>query len=287
MQYVLITGASTGIGYTSAKYLLNEGFFVFGSVRKSSDAEKLEKDFGKNFKALIFDVIDETAIKNAVPIVEEIIGENGLAGLVNNAGIAVSGPMQFVTTEQLRFQLDVNVLGVHRVTNAFCHLLGATENFQHKPGRIIQISSVNGFLSPPFTGPYSVSKFALEAMSDALRREMVLFGIKVVVIQPGPIKTPIWKKALSKGVEDYENTPYARFLSKRSKSLKRTEANAIPAEEVAKLVHKSIILKNPKTRYLVAKKSWQFKLFSMLPDKWMDNATTKALKKYSFYKPSK
>ncbi len=284
MQYVLITGASTGIGYTSAKYLLDKGFFVFGSVRKSSDAEKLEKDFGTNFKALIFDVIDESAIKNAVPIVEEIVGENGLAGLVNNAGIAVSGPMQFVTTEQLRYQLDVNVLGVHRVTNAFLHLLGATENYQYEPGRIIQISSINGIISPPFTGPYAASKFALEAMSDALRREMVLFGIKVIVIQPGPIKTPIWGKALSDAAADFADTPYARILSKRGKSLKKIEANAIPPEEVAKLVHQSIILKNPKTRYLVADKSWQYKLFSMLPDKWLDNATTKALKKYAFYK---
>lgn len=285
MQYVLITGASTGIGYTSVKYLLDEGFFVFGSVRKMSDAEKLEKDFGKNFKALIFDVIDETAIKNAVPIVEKIVGENGLIGLVNNAGIAVSGPMQAVTTEQLRYQLDVNVLGVHRVTNSFLHLLGATENCNHEPGRIIQISSVNGILSPPFTGPYAASKFALEAISDALRREMVLFGVKVIVIQPGPIKTPIWEKALSNKEADYADTPYARILSKRAKSLKKIEADAIPAEEVAKLIYKSIVLKNPKTRYLVAKKSWQFKLFSMLPDKWMDNATTKAMKKYSFYKP--
>lgn len=287
MKYVLITGASTGIGYTSAKYLLEKGFFVFGSVRKSSDAEKLENDFGKNFKALIFDVVDETAIKNSVPIVQEIVGQNGLAGLVNNAGIAVSGPMQNVTTEQLRYQLDVNVLGVHRVTNAFLPLLGATENCSHEPGRIIQISSVNGILSPPFTGPYAASKFALEAMSDALRRELVLFGIKVIIVQPGPIKTPIWSKALSNEVLDYADTPYARILSKRAKSLKKIAAAAIPSQEVAKIVHTGIAGKNPKIRYLVAKKSWQYKLFSMLPDKWLDNATTKAMKKYSFYNPPK
>ena len=287
MKYVLITGASTGIGYTSAKYLLEKGFFVFGSVRKSSDAEKLENDFGKNFKALIFDVVDETAIKNSVPIVQEIVGQNGLAGLVNNAGIAVSGPMQNVTTEQLRYQLDVNVLGVHRVTNAFLPLLWATENCSHEPGRIIQISSVNGILSPPFTGPYAASKFALEAMSDALRRELVIFGIKVIIVQPGPIKTPIWSKALSNEVIDYADTPYARILSKRAKSLKKIAAAAIPSEEVAKIVNTGIAGKNPKIRYLVAKKSWQYKLFSMLPDKWLDNATTKAMKKYSFYNPPK
>ena len=287
MKYVLITGASTGIGYTSAKYLLEKGFFVFGSVRKSSDAEKLENDFGKNLKALIFDVVDETAIKNSVPIVQEIVGQNGLAGLVNNAGIAVSGPMQNVTTEQLRYQLDVNVLGVHRVTNAFLPLLWATENCSHEPGRIIQISSVNGILSPPFTGPYAASKFALEAMSDALRRELVIFGIKVIIVQPGPIKTPIWSKALSNEVIDYADTPYARILSKRAKSLKKIAAAAIPSEEVAKIVNTGIAGKNPKIRYLVAKKSWQYKLFSMLPDKWLDNATTKAMKKYSFYNPPK
>lgn len=284
MQYVLITGASTGIGYSSVKYLIDRGFFVFGSVRKESDAHKLENEFGQNFKALIFDVIDEEAILNAVPVVEQIVGNNGLAGLVNNAGIAVSGPLQFVTTEQLRYQLDVNVLGVHRVTNAFLHLLGAKEDCPHQPGSIVQISSVNGFLSPPFTGPYAASKFALEAISDALRRELVLFGIKVIVIQPGPIKTPIWDKAISDDALNYADTPYGRFLSKRAESIKKIEANAIPAEEVAKLVHKSIVSDNPKTRYLVAKKSWQFKLFSWFPDKWLDNATTKALKKYAFNK---
>ena len=195
--------------------------------------------------------------------------------------------MQNVTTEQLRYQLDVNVLGVHRVTNAFLPLLGATENCSHEPGRIIQISSVNGILSPPFTGPYAASKFALEAMSDALRRELVLFGIKVIIVQPGPIKTPIWSKALSNEVIDYADTPYARILSKRAKSLKKIAAAAIPSEEVAKIVHTGIAGKNPKIRYLVAKKSWQYKLFSMLPDKWLDNATTKAMKKYSFYNPPK
>ena len=284
MKHILITGASTGIGYTSAKYLLDKGFFVFGSVRKSSDAEKLEKDFGTNFKALIFDVTDDNAIRQAVPIVEKIVGKNGLAGLVNNAGIAIFGPMQHVPIEKLRFQLDVNVLGVMRVTQAFLPLLGATENCPHPPGRIIQMSSINGKLSPPFTGSYAASKFALEAISDALRRELVLFGIKVVIIEPGPIKTPIWDKALAEDSSEFLDTSYGRILSKRNKSLQKIAATAIPAEDVAKKVYNSLILKKPKTRYFVAKKSWLYKLYTMLPDKILDNATTKSIKKYAVYK---
>jgi len=280
MKYVLITGASTGIGYTCAQYLLERGFFVFGSVRKQADADRLEKDLGKNFKALNFDVVDGEAIKASVKEVEKIVGSNGLAALVNNAGIVVSGPMQHVPMDKLEYQLNVNVLGVVRVTQAFLPLLGGSLESEIPPGRILQMSSVSGKIAAPFLGPYSASKFALEAISDSLRRELTLYGIKVIVIQPGPIKTPIWGKAITQDGAQYQGTDYSSILKKRDRSIQKTEQNAIPAEEVAKVVHKSIVANNPKTRYIVAKKSWQYKLFSMMSDKMLDNATAKPIKKF-------
>lgn len=281
MQYILITGASTGIGHSSTKYLLDKGFFVFGSVRRASDAERLEAEFGENFKGLIFDVTDDEAIKASVKTVEDIVGENGLTALVNNAGIAVSGPIQHVPMDQLFHQFNVNVLGVVRVTQAFLPLLGATVNSPFKPGRILQMSSVSGKIAAPFLGPYAASKYALEAISDSLRRELVLFGIKVVIIEPGPIKTPIWGKAISNDDKKYKDTAYGEILAKRSKSIKKAEEDGLPAKDVAEVVYKSIVTSDPKTRYIVAKKAWTYKVYEMLPDKWLDSATTKPIKKYS------
>lgn len=280
MKYILITGVSTGIGYTTTKRVIDKGFFVLGSVRNSSDAERLENDFGSNFKALVFDVTDDEAIKNALPTVQRIVGRHGLSALVNNAGIVVSGPLQHIPIGKLIHQMNVNVIGVMRVIQSFLPLLGADENHQIPPGRIIQMSSVSGKIAAPFLGPYAASKYALEALSDSLRRELVIFGIKVVIIEPGPIKTPIWGKALANDETEFEETAYGDILRDRAKSIRKTEANAIPAEEVAKVVYKSIVTHNPKTRYIVAKKGWTYKLFEILPDKWLDNAVTKNLKKY-------
>ena len=279
MQYILITGASTGIGYTSTQHLLEKGFFVFGSVRNSKDAQRLESDFGENFKALIFDVTDGEAIQATVPIVKEIVDNNGLTALVNNAGIVVSGPMQHVPIDKLDYQLNVNVLGVMRVTQAFLPLLGAEKDSPFSPGRIVQMSSVSGKITAPFLGPYAASKYALEAISDALRRELFIFDIKVIILEPGPIKTPIWEKALSTDQGDYQDTAYGSILKRQNKSIQKTEANAIPAEEVAKVIYKSIVTKNPKTRYIIAKKAWTFKIFDKLPDKLVDNSVTKNMKK--------
>jgi len=277
MKYILITGVSTGIGYATTKYFLNKGYFVFGSVRKKVDADKLQNDFPNNFKPLLFDVTDPKAIANAVLEVQHDIGDNGLAGLVNNAGIAVTGPMQHVPIENLEHQLNVNVLGVVRVTQAFLPLLGAVENCTFPPGRIIQISSVSGTISAPFMGPYSASKYALEAISDALRRELTIFGVKVVVIQPGPIQSDIWEKMNHE--PEYPDTYYAPILSKRKKVIQKSGQDAIPAIAVAEKIWAGMELKNPKTRYLVDKAAWKMKIYQKLPDKILDNATTKPFKK--------
>jgi len=189
VKSIVVTGASTGIGKSTAKVLLDHGFMVFGSVRKEADGAGLRAEFGENFSPLIFDVTDEDAIRAGAASVADALGQNTLAGLVNNAGIAVAGPLEHVPIEQFRYQIEVNVLGVFSVTQAFLPLLGTDRTRQGTPGRIVNISSVAGKMAAPFIGPYAASKHALEGMSASLRRELMIYGIDVVIIGPGAVAT--------------------------------------------------------------------------------------------------
>lgn len=195
MRSVVVTGASTGIGRAAAQALLARGFRVFGSVRKPSDGERLSAELGANFLPLLFDVTDEDAVRAAAAAVGAALGEKTLHGLVNNAGIAVPGPLLELSAAELRHQLDVNVVGQMIVTRAFAPLLGADPARVGRRGRIVMMSSVAGRVGVPFNGPYTASKFALEGLSESLRREFMLFGIDVIVISPGVVVTPIWDKA--------------------------------------------------------------------------------------------
>lgn len=186
-KVVLITGASTGIGQAVALEMRGRGWRVFATVRKSSDVVDLTKVGRGLIEPLIMDVTDEESVKQAVATVQERSGR--LDAVVNNAGVAVSGPIEQLTTEDLQKQFDINLFGVHRVTRACLPMLRASK------GRIVQISSVSGRVTLPFTGAYAASKYALEAYSDALRMELAGSGVKVIVIQPGSIQTPIWDKS--------------------------------------------------------------------------------------------
>ena len=192
---VVVTGASTGIGRAAVARAVREGCQVFASVRKQADADSLTQEFGDAVTPLLFDVADETAVKAGAAQVAQALGDKKLFGLVNNAGIAVPGPLLYLDAEDLKRQFEINVIGVHRVTQAFAPLLGADQDRTGNPGRIVMISSVGGQNGAPFVGPYAASKFALEGYSQSLRRELMLFGIDVIVIGPGAIATPIWDKA--------------------------------------------------------------------------------------------
>ena len=186
MQYIIVTGASTGIGRAVAEHFLKKGAYVFGSVRKETDAELLKSTLGDHFEPLIFDVRDNEAIKKAAEIVKNRVGTEGVSLLVNNAGIAVSGPLQHLDIEDYQTQFDINVFGVQRVTQAFLPLLGASFTTKIKQkGMIINISSISSMVTTPFLGAYSASKIALEYWSDALRRELSIYGIRVVNISAG------------------------------------------------------------------------------------------------------
>src|SRR5215510_4870930 len=195
MKSVVITGVSTGIGWGTTKVLIQKGFRVFGSVRKTQDAERLSKEFGANFIPLIFDVTDEAAVQAGARQVQEQLNGETLFGLVNNAGIAVPAPLIHQSTDDFRHQLEVNLVSVLIVTKAFVPLLGSDRSLTGNPGRIINMSSVGGKRGGPFLGAYVTSKHGLEGFSETLRRELMLYGIDVIIIGPGAIATPIWDKA--------------------------------------------------------------------------------------------
>ena len=186
---VVVTGVSTGIGWGTTKVLIGKGFRVFGSVRKQADADRLQKEFGSVFVPLLMDITDADAVQQAALKVSSMVGDRNLVGLVNNAGIVVSGPLLYLRPSEYRRQLDVNMIAPMVVIQAFAPLLGTDSNRQGPAGRIVNISSSGAKVAIPLLGAYSASKFGLEGMSDALRRELMLFGIDVVIIEPGTVNT--------------------------------------------------------------------------------------------------
>lgn len=253
MKHVLVTGASTGIGYAVAKAFLEKGYHVYGSVRKQADADKLQQELGKQFVPLLFDVTDQAAITAAAQRLESEIGKDGLACLVNNAGIAVSGPMSLLPIDEMRWQFEVNVFGLLAVTQAFLPLLGARNNPGHAPGRILMVSSVGGKLSAPFLGAYTSSKHALEGISASLRMELQLYGIDVIIIGPGAIATPIWDKPSANELGIFENTPFAPMMTKFQKYFVKNGQQGLSADYLGTEMVKIFEKKNPKTRYAFVK----------------------------------
>ncbi|MBI3438243.1 MAG: SDR family oxidoreductase [Proteobacteria bacterium] len=248
---VVVTGASTGIGRAAVARAVHEGCQVFASVRKQADADSLTQEFGDAVTPLIFDVADEAAVKAGAAQVAQALGNRKLFGLVNNAGVAVPGPLLYLDPQELARQLDINVVGVHRVTQAFAPLLGADEGRAGKPGRIVMISSVGGQNGAPFVGPYAASKFALEGYSQSLRRELFLFGIDVIVIGPGAIATPIWDKVDRDQLKRYSNTPYASAVGRVTDYMLEQGKKGLPPADVGALIWKCLSDPKPKTRYAI------------------------------------
>ena len=277
MRSVVVTGTSTGIGWASAKALLDQGFRVFGSVRKEADAERLSKEFGEHFTPLIFDVTDEAAVRAGAAAVRAALNGETLAGLVNNAGIAVSGPALEIPIADFRRQMDVNVIGPVIVTQAFAPLLGADRELKGPPGRIVMISSVAGQNGNPMTSPYSASKFAIEGFSESLRRELLLFGIDVIIIGPGAIKTPIWDKTDRESFARYANTAYAPVLQRLGAVMAELQKSALPVEQVGALVRDALTLPQPKVRYTISPSPGLTMLLKVLPKRWSDRMVAKRL----------
>jgi NAD(P)-dependent dehydrogenase (short-subunit alcohol dehydrogenase family) len=250
MQRVVITGVSTGIGHASAEALLKRGFCVFGSVRTQEDADRLQNEFGKMFVPVIFDVTDESAIQSEASRVSRILGAETLDGLVNNAGIEVAGPLAHLATDQFRYQLEVNLIGPFTVTKAFLPLLGADPVRKGAPGRVVNISSTSGRIAGPFAGAYVASKVGLEGFSESLRRELLLFGIDVIVIRPGAIVTPIWQKSIGLA-ERFRETPFKEALVRFERYAAQEGATGFPAAVIGETVYRALTATNPKGYYNV------------------------------------
>lgn len=276
-QSVVVTGASTGIGWAVTKVLAERGFHVFGSVRKPADAERLVAAFGPAVTPLVFDVTDEAAVGVAAREVEATLDGRPLAGLVNNAGIAVAGPLLHLPIDEWRQQLEVNLTGVVITTQAFAPLVGARKAAGGRPGRIVNIGSVGGRNANPFMAPYCTSKFGLEGMSESLRRELLPFGVDVIVVAPGAVATPIWDKADETDTAAYADTVYAPALERLRAYMLSIGKSGLPPERIGEIVHAALTTARPKVRYTVTPQPLQMLMADILPKRTLDRIVGKRL----------
>lgn len=277
MKSVVVTGVSTGIGWGATRVLTAAGFHVFGSVRKQADADRLKQEFGDRFTPLLFDVTDEEAVRAAAAEVKAALKGETLFGLVNNAGIAVAGPLLHLPVEEFRKQMEVNLTGVVIVTQAFAPLLGGDPDLKGEPGRIVMISSVGGRNGTPFMAPYNASKFALEGLSEALRRELLLHGVDVIVVAPGAVSTAIWGKAEEVDVTPYAATPFAPALDKVRAYMLEIAKGGLKPEVLGETIKTALTARNPKTRYTVTPNPLEFAIQSALPKRMVDRVIGKRL----------
>jgi NAD(P)-dependent dehydrogenase (short-subunit alcohol dehydrogenase family) len=273
--YVLVTGTSSGIGEACARHLAGLGYNVFAGVRKQEDAERAA---GPRIEPLIIDVTDAASVLAAAEQIGAAVGSRGLAGLVNNAGVAVAGPLEFIALEDFQRQLDVNVTGVLRTTQALL------PDVRHARGRIVNISSIGGRVALPMVGPYNASKFALEGMSDTLRRELRPWGIHVALIEPGAVATPIWDKGVDQAESLERDAPpevrerYGAVIDRIRKESEKNRTEGVAPQEVADAVAHALTADKPKTRYLVGRDAKvRGPVAKLIPDRVMDAAIARVL----------
>jgi NAD(P)-dependent dehydrogenase (short-subunit alcohol dehydrogenase family) len=273
---VVITGTSSGIGFDASRALIARGYRVFGSVRRQADAERVRAKLGEDFIPLIFDVTDASGLAAAADAVGAQVGQEGLAALVNNAGIAPTGPLMHEPLDEIRRLFEINVFAVIAVTRAFLPLLGGRRDAPRPRGRIVNISSLNGSVTVPFAVAYSASKHAVEAITDGLRRELWIYGIDVIAIEPGTIRTEIWDKFTAFGVERrYAETDYARALAAMPGIVAEELKNGDPVAKVSDAICRAIESPRPRARYPLTAKWYLGKL---VPDRLLDRELTKRLR---------
>jgi NAD(P)-dependent dehydrogenase (short-subunit alcohol dehydrogenase family) len=270
---VVVTGASTGIGEATVLHLKTLGFDAVGAVRKDEDAERLE---ARGIRTVRIDVTDAGQIAAA----RDALGDIALAGLVNNAGIAVAAPLEFLPMDRLRQQLEINLIGQAAVTQAFLPAL------RRARGRIVNVSSIGGRVGLPLVGAYNASKFGLEGLSDSLRRELRPLGVDVILIEPGGVKTPIWQKSEQLADDMLEDVPpeaerlYGRLIETvRAGTQRIARETGIEPREVAEAIGKALTASRPRTRYLVGSDAkLRARMAKVLPDRMMDRMIGRALR---------
>jgi NAD(P)-dependent dehydrogenase (short-subunit alcohol dehydrogenase family) len=275
--YVLITGASSGIGEACAQHLAGLGFNVFAGVRKAEDGERVA---GPRIEPVIIDVTDHDSVASAAAAIRETVGNAGLAGLVNNAGIGTGGPIEFIPLDDFERTIDVNVMGVVRTTQVMLPLLRLAR------GRVVNISSIGGRVALPLVGPYAASKFAVEGLSDSLRRELRPWGMHVSLIEPGSVTTPIWDKTIDYTAAIETDAPpelrerYGEVMDRIRTQVEKNRTVGVPPSEVAEAVAHALTAARPKTRYLVGRDAKvRAAIAKVLPDRAMDAAIARALRR--------
>jgi NAD(P)-dependent dehydrogenase (short-subunit alcohol dehydrogenase family) len=275
---MVITGASTGIGQACALQLDAHGFRVFAGVRRDEDAERLRGEGSDRLRPLKIDVTDQASIESAAAEVREAVGEDGLAGLVNNAGVALPGPLEFIPIEEFRRQIDVNLVGQVATTQAFLPLL------RKGHGRVVNIGSIGGRVALPFLGPYAASKFAMEAVTDSLRRELRPWGIEVSIIEPGGTSTAIWERGVGAATTIQAKLPpqahslYGPAMERMTKVAAEIDRSGMPPSAVADVVERALTATKPKTRYLVGRDAkLRARLAKILPDRTFDRMIARAM----------
>jgi len=275
---IVITGASTGIGRACALHLDGLGFRVFAGIRNEKDGKALKEGSAGRITPLLIEVTDSASVAAAADRVAKAVGSAGLSGLVNNAGIAVGGPLEFLPLPEIRKQFEVNVFGQIAVTQAFLPLLRPAR------GRIVNMSSIAGRVAFPYIGPYSASKYALEAITDALRIELLPWGISVSVIEPGDVATPIWKKSLAVAQKTSQSFPsqavnlYGPALEAVTVAAEKAAAAAIDPVHVVRAVEHALTAVDPKTRYLVGPGvRLRAILKKVLPDRLFDQLIVRSI----------
>jgi NAD(P)-dependent dehydrogenase (short-subunit alcohol dehydrogenase family) len=273
---VVVTGASTGIGEATARLLSGRGFDVVAGVRSEEAAARMGE---AGLTPLRFDVTDSESVRAAAASVEERVGARGLDGLVNNAGVAVSGPLELIPLEEWRRQLEVNLIGQVAVTQALLPAL------LRGRGRVVMVSSIGGRIALPLFGPYAASKFGLEAVSDSLRREVSELGVRVVVVEPGAIATPIWGKGIETGDaieaagDPAARARYARLVAKIRGLAEANARDGLPPLAVAKVIGEAMTADRPRTRYVVGRETKvRATLARLLPDRALDALLARALR---------
>jgi NAD(P)-dependent dehydrogenase (short-subunit alcohol dehydrogenase family) len=273
---VVVTGASTGIGYGVAQELIAQGYQVIGTVRKQEDADRLRAELGARMRVVLADVADDEEVQRAAGEIGEMVGVRGLAGLVNNAGIVVAGPLMHVDLEELRYQFDVNVVSVVAMTQALLRLLGGSRDNKNPPGRVININSVSGRITYPFLAPYAASKHALESISDGMRRELALYGIHVIELMIGAVQTSIWEKASDEDLARFAQTDYASGVAQMRATTSELGKGGMPVSRVARELRRALEHPKPKARYVIVNNYWRgWLLPRLIPTHMFDYAMTR------------
>ena len=271
---VLITGCSSGIGAALVSEFLKRGFLVFGSIRAKNMEAPLKKKYGKNFIPLVFDVTNYLQISKAQKKVRSILNGDNLGILINNAGIAQLGPVEHITSEEFDLHLKTMVVGTFNCVQIFLPLLGTKNNFS--PGKVINISSGGGSIGQPFMASYCSSKHALEGFSESLRRELLIYGIKVIIVEPRAFKTAIWDKS---NVDDraakFDKTEYSRAFEKFTNFIKDSSKQGQDVKYLAQKIYTIAMMKKPKVKYSMGPSGLQFYLIRTLPKRFIDKVLGK------------